>query len=597
MTRIGFGLGLGLAGIAGTLAGCLDVPSGPPAECTSNSDCDTANGEICAEGTCYGNPPDGMYAVVISPPASRKDLVPRELTMPSIADDGWIEDLALEKPSVFTGRVEALCVAPMTCDRSALATTITITRPSSFRGGPAFKVVADSTASADPSGPSFEIALPKTGASDQAYVVTVLPTGRGDEPQGGGMSPAELFPPARFTLLAKDNSVTKAIQLGGPSLPTIDGTVLSAVGGGLSHYRVVALGRWEAGAPATEVSTVDYTGADGKFRLILSENLVGPVELVAKPAPNGAAAPTLHAFSVASNASSQQQLVQPANLGQVKTYTFPIKGVDGSGAIAGVRGARVKVTATIAGPVTGQTSATFAAEGTTDDSGNVQIPLLDGYGITEVYKLEVVPPASSNMGVVFDAPLAVSSAATPLLLPTRIALRGHVVDFNGQPLKDVSVTARPSLRFTWTFDDAPQAFVSAIPAATTLTPETGEFALWVDPTIDGLWGHYDLAFEPASKARAPSWIEGDIEIPRDPSKTTVSVDEVRLPDSAAVRGTVKDPLGVEVEGAEVKIFRLAGSLALCTEVRNAPASCPIPAVLQGRGDSDPAGIVRLTLPR
>ena len=139
--------------------------------------------------------------------------------------------------------------------------------------------------------------------------------------------------------------------------------------------------------------------------------------------------------------------------------------------------------------------------------------------------------------------------------------------------------------------------MSAIPAATTLTPETGEFALWVDPTIDGLWGHYDLAFEPASKARAPSWIEGDIEIPRDPSKTTVSVDEVRLPDSAAVRGTVKDPLGVEVEGAEVKIFRLAGSLALCTEVRNAPASCPIPAVLQGRGDSDQAGIVRLTLPR
>ena len=64
------------------LAGCLDVPSGPDVECSTTSDCDSASGEICDEGVCWGNPPQGMYAVVISPPSSRKDLVPRELTMP-----------------------------------------------------------------------------------------------------------------------------------------------------------------------------------------------------------------------------------------------------------------------------------------------------------------------------------------------------------------------------------------------------------------------------------------------------------------------------------------------------------------------------------
>ncbi len=578
------------------LAGCLDVPSGPAPECTKSSECDTANGEVCDEGTCYGNPPDGMYAVVISPPAGRKDLVPRELTMPAIADDGWINDLALQKPSVFTGRVEARCILPMGCDRSAIATTMTITRPSSFKGGPSFKVVADSDASSQALGPSFEVALPKTGANDQPYVVTVVPTGRGDEPTNGGTSAAELYPPMRFPLLAKDNTITKLIQLGGANLPAIDGSVLSSVGGGLSRYRVVAMGHWEPGAPPTEVSTVDYTAADGKFHIVLSDNLMGPVELIAKPAPNGAAAPTLHMFDVPSNASSQRTLLQPALMGTPVKKTFQVNGVDGSGSITGVRGAQVKISATVGGPSTGQTFATFTSEGTADDHGAVVLDLLDGSAITEVYKLQVVPPASSPMGVVFSQDLEYGTTST-LLLPTRIALRGRVTDVEGQPLKDVSVTARPSLRFTWSFDDAPQAFVSTIPAATTLTPATGEFALWVDPTVDGLWGHYDLAFEPASKARAPSWVAPDIEIPRDLSKTTVLVDEVRLPDAAAIRGTVLDPAGIEVEGAEVKIFRLNASLALCSEVLNPPLSCPIPAVLQGRGDSDAAGVVRLTLPR
>lgn len=577
------------------LGGCLDVPSGPAPECTTASDCDSANGEVCDEGTCYGNPPQGMYALVISPPAERKDLVPRELVMPAIADDGWIADLALEKPSVFSGRVEAICNAPNPCDRGSVGATITITRPSAFKGGPGFKVIADAESGPDTNGPAFEIALPKTSVSDAPYVVTVIPTGRGDEPQSGSPSAAELYPPMRFALDAKNNSYTRTIMLGGATLPTIDGSVVGALGGGLSHYRVVAMGHWEASSPPTEVSSVDYTGSDGKFHIVLAENLVGNVELVARPAASAPAAPTLHQLEISSTTSSVRTLIQPAELGNVKSYPFPIRGVDGSGSINGVRGARVAVRATLGAATGGQTLATFSTEGTADDNGNVSLMLLDGSGITQQYRIDVVPPASSNMGVVFDAPLALVPA--PLLLPTRIAIRGEVADFLGNPLKDVSVTARPSLRFTWSFPDGPQAFVSAIPAATTLTPETGEFALWVDPTIATLWGHYDLAFEPASKARAPSWVQSDIEIPRDTTLTTVSVDQIRLPDAAAIRGLVIDPDGIEVEGAEVKIFRLSNSLALCTQVLNPPSSCPIPASLQGRGDSDTAGIVRLTLPR
>ena len=583
--------------VGALLAGCLDVPSGPEAECSTTSDCDSASGEVCDEGVCWGNPPQGMYAVVISPPSSRKDLVPRELITPKIAPDGWLSDLTLDKPSVFTGRIEAMCVAPLACDRTAIATTITITRPSSFKGGPGFKVVAESDATTDPTGPSFEIAIPKTSGYDQPYTVTVVPTGRGDEPSGTGTSPAELYPPTRFTLTAKDNTITQTIPLGGANLPTIYGSVVSALGNGLSHYRVVALGRWEAGAPPTEVSTVGYTGADGKFRLVLSDRLVGPVEVVAKPPPNGLPAPTLHVYGVSSSTPSQQVLTQPANLGATKTFTFPVKGVDGSGQVKGGRGARVQVKAQAGTATTTGVVATFTAEDTSDDSGNVTVTLLDGAAFASRYKLEIVPPASSSMGVLYDVPLDLASQTAPLLLPTRMAIRGQVHDVEGHPLEGVSVTARASLRFIWSFDDSSQPFVSSIPAATTTTPETGEFALWVDPTVGGLWGHYDLAFDPASKARAPTWVKSDIEIPRDSTQTTVSLGEVALPDAAAIRGMVLDAAGVEVEGAEVKIFRMSDGMALCSEVLNAPVSCPIPAVLQGRGASDAAGVVRLTVPR
>ena len=590
LAALGAALGSALA-----LAACLDVPSGPEVECTDTSQCDTTHGEVCGDGVCYGNPPQGMFALVISPPASRKDLVPREISQPQINPDGWITDLSLDKPVMFSGRVEATCTPPTTCDRSALDATITITRPSSFRGGPGFKTIVASDAGAGLQAPSFEIALPRTTSADQPYIVTVIPSGRGDAPQPTPTA-AELVPPMRVTLDAKDAAITRTFQLGGATLPTVDGSVLSYVGGGLSHYRVVAMGRWEAGATPTEVSTVSYTGADGKFHLTLAANVLGPVELVARPAANAPAAPALHMFDVPGNGSSSRVLVQPAMLGNPTVRQLAINGVDGSGKVAGVRGAQVTVTATLGTAGSNQTIATFVAEGATDETGRVPLSLLDGIGITGSYKLAVVPPASSPMGVVFDQSLDMASAGT-LLLPTRVALRGAVLDADGVPLKDVSVTARPSLRFTWSFTDAPQAFVSAIPAATALTPSTGEFVLFVDPTVADLWGHYDLGFEPASKARAPTFTVSDVEIPREANQTTVSVPTVQLPDAAFVRGLVTDVAGTLVEGAEVKVYRLTSSLLLCDQVLNAPASCPIPANLQGRGDSDASGTVRLTLPR
>lgn len=573
------------------LGACLDVPEGPTPECASTADCQGANGEVCEEGVCWGDPPEGNFAAVVAPPSERKDLVPKEITQLVMSEAGWINGLQLEKPVTLSGKVEADCAGMTPCDRSVEA-TITVTRASHFQGGPGFKTVV-TTVPGSVDGASYEINVPRTRDGDAAYLVTIVPTGRGEEPAANGTSAAQQVPPLRMEVSVPAD-MTKMVVLGGANLPVVSGTIMSAGGAGLAQYRVVALGHWELGSPLTEVSTVDYTDGDGTFHLVLSEDLVDTVEIVARP--YGVVAPTLRLAGVSATDTTTHTLVQPAALGSSTQVTFPVRGKDGAGEVAPVRGASVKLTARIEPDLTG-TLATFVAEGTTNDAGEVQLHLLDGPAIRDLYKLDVVPPASSNVGVVQGQTLAFGASQPALILPVRVPIRGTVVDSTGAALKDVAVTARPSLRFLWDLEEGPQAFLNAVPAATTVTPKTGEFVLWVDPSIAGTWGRYDLVFEPpmAAKypARAPAWVETEIEIPgmEPPAR------EVRLPDAAFVHGQVTDPANNAVEGAEVKVFRINTSLALCDDVRYEPRTCPIPASLLGRGGSDLGGVVRVTLPR
>ncbi|NLF05834.1 MAG: hypothetical protein GX593_12645 [Actinomycetales bacterium] len=586
LARTGLGLALSLAA-----SGCLDLPREAEPECHTTDECDGERGEVCQEGVCWGNPPDGMFAAVVAPPSDRKDLVPKEIMQLDMSQAGWIAGLQLDKPVTLAGQIETDC-GGVSCGRG-LEATLTFTRASQFPGGPGFKtVVTTQTGGSD--GASYEVRLPRTGPTDPPYLVTVMPAGRGEEP-GTSLSAARLVPPARLELSVTGDT-TRMITLGGDTVPRVDGTLLASGGGGLAHYRVVALGRWEAGSPATEVSTVDYTDADGQFQLLLANDLVGTVEIVARPYMS--VAPTLRLPAVPSDRGSNPVLIQPADIGAPVRSRFEIKGKDGAGEIAPVRGARVKLTARVAlegdtGPV-----ATHVVEGTTNDAGVVELEMLDGATYRDQYLLEVVPPASANVGVVFDAPTPVAAVQAPLILPARVPIRGTVRDATGAPLKDVAVTARPSLRFVWNLETRLQAFLSAIPPATTVTPASGDFVLWVDPMIGERWGHYDLVFEPPMAGkyplRAPTWTQAEIPIP---GMEGPGPQNVQLPDAAFVHGEVTDPSGVPVEAAEVKVFRVDPNRTLCTMVEFAPLSCPIAAGLMGRGATDKAGAVRISLPR
>jgi hypothetical protein len=572
--------------------------------CHSNNDCDRSHGEVCEEGICWGNPPPGPYAAVVSPPSSRQDLVAREISQLAIPDYGWIGDLTLEAPVLLSGKLVAFCPPPLVaCDPAPLAGTVTVSRPSQFHGGPGFQAVVNVAA-----GDSFAIPVRRTQQGDDPYTVTIVPDATR---QVTGRSAAEIVPPRRMQVSVSDNLAIQTIDLGGADLPAISGTLRDSSGAGIAGYRVSAFGRWDPTEPAIEISTVDYTDASGAYSVTLSDQLVGTVELVARPvsATSNGPPPTAAAIRLGgldATASWTRAIVVPNNLGKPVPLALQIQGFDNSsGTIVPVGGAQVSITGTLTDSLT---SFTVSDVEVADAKGQVTLKLLDGDGLATSYRLSITPPAGSDLGgVVFDQKLSSFPTLPVVRLPPRLALRGTVFS-GGKPLANAAITARPSLRFLWALDAAAQVFVASSPPATTTTPSnSGDFVLRVDPNVDQIWGYYDLVVEPAAGTRAPSFVVPEFMIPRNPKLDPVTVAYavpdptapagIYLPDAAFIHGRITGPDGVAVEGGELKIYRVSTQLTLCSQVAHAPASCPIPAEIQARNTSDGDGTVRLTLPR
>lgn len=581
-----------LLALAAPLAACLEVSSQEPPMCKTTADCDS--GEVCEENVCWGNPPEGALAAVVSPPPERADLVSREVLVLPIAGDGWLDDVHLDPAVVFKGRLAAQCEVVALCEGRAVSATLAVTRPSVFAGGPGFR----KTVTVD--GESFEVDAPATRPDDPPFTVTVTPSGR-DAP-GPTASLAQLVPPLQLRIAIPANLSDYVITLGELGAPRVSGALTTSAGAGLAGYRVSAFGRWSMDQAPTEVSTVAFTDADGFYQLRLAKGLVGDVEIVARPF-DGPLRPELHRGGVDSaHDSTLVDLRLPGpGPGDVADVDVAVDHKETGGEIAPVAGARVTIAGSHLDPQTGTTTR-FAAEGTSNDAGVVHLRLLKATELAAGYRLSVIPPAGSNAAALFEKPYALAPM-TSQRLGTRIAITGTALRADGKQLKGVVVTARPSVRFLWSLEPGAQAFLGAVPATTVVTPDSGEFVLFVDHALSSggaaapVWGRYDLTFEPAAQARAPSWTWTDVELPPDDAQARLALGDIRLPDAAYVRGNVYDDANARVEGAEVKLYRVQSDPGLCQETRFEPPSCPIPPLLLGRAASDDDGVARLILPR
>lgn len=581
--------------LVSTLAGCLQVPHGPGKECSVDSDCNTSAGEVCDEGVCYGDPPMGMFAATLVAPIERVDLTSTELPSLMIPSNGQLGDLQLDAPVTFSGRVEMYC-AGTNCSTNSIGAEVRLTRPSRFPGGPTLRLSAPSKAGIARGMDSFSILIPRTHDGDPPWTVTIDPNGGGDLPaMNGSTEPAELAPPKRIELRATNNLEHQTYTLGGTANAIISGTLKDALGSYLTDYRVVALGRWDQSSAPTEVSTVAYV-KNGQYQLMLADNVQPPIEIVARPYGLNVVAPELHISGLAP-ISQQRNLGQPTGLGSRVDATITIRGLAGDGGVKPVPGARVIITGSQEAAFSGAAGAYMQVEAITAENGDAKLTLLDGAQLFGTYRLRVVPPASSNLGIVYDLPVTLTAGTMSVQLPSRVGIKGRVLDIHGKPLPDVSVTARRSLRFLWSLDAANQSFLDEIPASTTTTPESGDFNVWVDPALADAWGGYDVTFETPKGSASPNWVIPDVEIPRMASQTSIQLGEVKIPDAAHVRAKIVDLAGNPVEGSALRIYQLPTDNLLCMQASHAPDDCHIDARVQANGESDGKGIVRLELAR
>ncbi len=578
--------------LAALLGGCLSVTAAPVPQCKVTADCDSAHGEVCSDGTCYGNPPTGAFAALVSPPSDRTDLVARQVLDFRIPLDGRFADVQLDEPITYKGTL-AGCAAGEPCDPTSMDATITVTGKSTFAGGPSFLGVFTA-----PAHEGFDLQVPRTHANE-TYSVTILPGGRDASPTTGTTA-AQLIPPYHVNMAFTESAANQTISLGDGDathpIHTLRGKISTTSGVPVSNYRVVAVGHWEPDGALVEVSTIDYTGTDGTYELQVSADLTDEVRIVATSYA-AALRPTLSIGNIVPSVDSENNNLQlPDLLGSAHPVSIPVDGVNGSGVVGPIAGATVTITGSV---MAGTTRATIVAVDTTDADGfATHLALLDGEELTASYRMAIVPPANASVGVLLDQPLTFAGSLVALRLPDRVAIRGRVRDHDGAPVKGVSVTARPALSFLWNLHPALQSVLSTVPPATTVTPESGEFIVFVDRALGTVGGRYDLAFDSTSAAQIPNYTQTDIAVPTEATIPAIALPDITLPDAAFVHGFVTDPDGKRVGGAELKIYELPSSqLTLCTQVQYAPASCPVPAQLLGRGASSASGELRVILPR
>jgi hypothetical protein len=591
-TPRGLPAGGGVA-LAALLAACISVPDEKVPQCHKSSDCDQSAGEVCEEGVCWGDPPNVALAAIIGPPGDAKDLVPAELPNLFIPDYGWLPDLVLGTPVTIRGKVVRECMLP--CTPTPVEAVISVTRPSSFIGGPGLSLVEKTAVDG-----TFALHLPLTRlgqpgrADDPAYAVTITPADRGVARLSMFAAAAEEVPPMRMSLIATQDT---SIELRMPSLdlPLVQGRMLSGAGAGLAGYRVVARGRWDAADPESEVSTVAVTAADGSYQLRLADRLTGKVLVRAEPPasrPGAAIAEMAGVLPTASATGVDFRL--PANERAAVPISLPVDASDSGGQVMPVDGVLVRLHYEIVSAAAMAQTLRYDVEGTTK-SGRVNLSVIPGVsGSDWMYQLRMIPPADSRLASVFDRPLLIGAGGElpSVRLDERVRISGVLLDERGQPMNGVALTARPSRAFLVQLDTAKRTLVDEISATTATTSKTGEFVVWADQTIAGVPARYSLTFQPSEGDFAPSWTRNEeIFMPLGEGVRNVSIGDLEAPEASNVHGRISNPGGRPVAKGRLLIYKLDGSCVV------ASSACASSAQLIGRGVADDEGVVRISLPK
>ncbi len=606
--------------LVAALTGCLEtkMPANPiEPMCELDTDCDYVNGEVCGDGICWGNPPEtSQFALVLEPATDTPDLARTDLTSLDITRNGTLRGLVFDEVVTLSGRVMLACdvgADPLVCDPNrSIAATIRISRPARFPGGPEWSRTVIAAPDVAGNEVAFRVEVPRSQPGEEPYEVLITPDDGNASGGATGVSPAELAPPLRFDYAALGDKVGVDWTLGEPSQhKIIQGRVVDAVGVGLPGMQVFALGRWDPLSPLERASSITMTDEQGYYWLRSPIDMLDIYDIVAQPEP-GKVAPSLRALSVYIPDPKGPVTVETVTIDDLRmpgfaqpvSFGVPVLGTDSGGDLVPVPGAKVELESVLVQDA--RTLVMFSSQGFTDANGNATLTLIPG-AVTQnrSYRARVTPPADSLHAALYAKAIDVgpgnpidTSFLAGLTLAQRVGVGGTIVRDDGTPVENATVTARVSTWFRWHLELGDQALLSNVQLPEATTDASGQFLLWLDPTLLGKDAEYDLAFSPPARSGAPRWTRTRVSVANTDELDVVDLGTVPLPSASYARGMVRDASGQVVPGAEVRLYQLNMDSSLCDGAIR-PASvelCEPPAILRGVWRADDMGQVQVILP-
>lgn len=592
-----------------------------PQQCTVDSDCDSANGEICDEGICWGDPPDTTFAGVLRPTgeqAASLGLVTTELPDLEISTDGTIDDLQFVEPVEVDAKVTVFCssladgdIIPCGAD-APIAASIRVERDSAFDGGPRFVQTFTTDPTADP---SVRMLLPPT-TEDRPYTVIITPLPP-DEENAAAPNYAEIAPQVKLPPLFVTSDTEIDWRIGDPDTHHfVSGCLKSGAGVNAAFQGMTAAATTFDPDTGTEIriSTVDRTDANGcfsirvrddltEFNVVLSPKAGEPDPAIRIDAePLGALSPTPCYAGGPSDSHCMGDILGP-DLATAVTASVPIKSTDPAGGATNVGGASVRFFADVPLQDTrgGRAAASIEVITTSSASGDTVGLATARLRPTLTYEVSVIPgPESEEVAAIFGEPIQIQNGGVQaeIRLKRRIAVTGRLIDAHGQPIALAPIAAEPTIGFRLAQNADNRPLVQSL-TASDVTTENGDFLLWLDGPLDlGPAGAgdpviYNLVVTPPLKSAAPRWRFENV-VATETEAGSMELGELRLPDGSFARGLVTAHDGTPVSGVSLHIYEPSVTDPCAGQV---PASeCPATAREVGNWLSDGDSIVRVVLP-
>ncbi len=562
--------------------GCVkDEGVDDPPMCVTSEECDTANGEFCMDGTCFGNPPDVDFAAVLVPPASSDPnapvLVRTEIPLISIAQNGEISGLQFGTYVTVSGSIVLACNSTfpeVLCgEDNPIAATVKIERASLFEGGPNFRreLITDTMVLAGE--PTFSLKLPPSsgnGLDDYIVTITPEPSTPRDESANGYPSAAELAPPKRFTLRADSDQINLVWEIGNSNeLRVIGGRVVNSVGTGMEGLTVRVFGRWSPGGELELASSESTSDASGGFTVRVPIGMQSGFDIEFSPGLDGDNRPTLRAIGEVF--AEQVTLVAepytyPSFLNP-DMFIVPVRAPASGGGLEPISGAKLTfrteldVSAASQNDPSRVMQAYYEVTADTDDIDNVGdavVPLIPG-GATanRTYSVRVVAPTNSPFASAFEIEFGVgpaSGATEAIVLARRVAVSGKLFSFQGEPIANASIEVRASNTFKWNLDDPlTRSLIESLPLPTVTSVEDGSLFVWLDDALFGNTADYDFSISPPNNSGAPQWTFIDQTIG---GPESFQLADFVLPDASHAFGVILDQNGSPVVGAELHLYQL-----------------------------------------